>query len=250
MQKENNKYIVPALARGLNVLEEISRHPQGITQSELPGNIPPATLYRILSTLSELGYITRDIHDRCRISRKLLTLGSRAINKGDLIERALPVMRKLRDLTGETVLLASLYGSEGVVLAQVESNQPVKVTIRIGHHFPLHSAAPGKILLAYLSQNEQDEIIEKMNFTPFTDKTTTDRTAFKKILEQVRKNGFAFDLGEELPDIRCAAVPVLDANNYPEGAIWFSGPASRLPNYKLKEHLEHLLKYVNKINSN
>ena len=159
-------------------------------------------------------------------------------------------MRKLRDLTGETVLLASLYGSEGVVLAQVESNQPVKVTIRIGHHFPLHSAAPGKILLAYLSQNEQDEIIEKMNFTPFTDKTTTDRTAFKKILEQVRKNGFAFDLGEELPDIRCAAVPVLDANNYPEGAIWFSGPASRLPNYKLKEHLEHLLKYVNKINSN
>ncbi|MBE6406652.1 MAG: IclR family transcriptional regulator [Lentisphaerae bacterium] len=246
---ENEKYIVPALYRGLNVLEELSRYPRGVTLTEIPGDIPPATLYRILTTLTRLGYVVRDPNDRYRLSRKLLSLGSRAINRNDLVERALPIMRELRDLTGETVLLASLYGTEGVVLAQVESNQAVKVTIQIGHHFPLHSAAPGKAILAYLPEEERSMILEQMVFTRFTESTITDRGTFEKTLQQVRKNGYAFDYGEELEDIRCAAAPLLDENNYPEGAIWISGPASRLPNHTLKKHLKHVIACAEKINA-
>ena len=245
----SGKYNVPALSRGLNVLEEISRFPQGVTLSEISGGIPPATLYRILTTLTSLGYIVRDPGDRYRISRKLLTIGNRAIDRNHLVERALPAMRELRDLTGETALLASLYGSEGVVLAQVESNQAVKVTVRIGHHFPLHSAAPGKAILAFLPESERLPLLEQMDFTPFTDETIRDRETFEKVLVQVRENGFAFDFGEELADIRCLAAPVLDEKGYPEGAVWISGPASRLPNYKIKGLWKHVVMCAEKISS-
>ena len=243
---ENEKYIVPGLYRGLNVLEEISRHPEGVMLSELSGNIPPATLFRILTTLAKLGYITRDFGDRYRLSRKLLTLGNHGFNRNNLVERALPVMRALRDLTGETVLLASLYGSEGVVLAQVESNQAVKVTIRIGHHFPLHSAAPGKAILAFLPEEEREMILDQMTFTRFTEETIIERELFEKILIRDRKNGFSFDFGEELEDIRCAAAPILDPQGYPEGAIWISGPASRLTNSKLKKLAMKVKEYAKK----
>ena len=246
---DNEKYIVPALYRGLNILEELSKVPGGLTLSEIPGNLPAATLYRILTTLTKLGYIIRDPGDRYRISRKLLTIGSRAVNRNNLVERALPVMRELRDLTGETALLASLYGNEGVVLAQVESNQAVKVTVRIGHHFPLHSAAPGKAILAFLPEEERSMILDQIEFTQFTDETITDPFIFDKTLIKVRKNGFAFDMGEELEDIRCIAAPILDENGYPEGALWISGPASRMPNYKLKKLWKHVTMCAGKINS-
>lgn len=238
---ENEKYIVPGLYRGLNVLEEISRHPSGITLSELTGNIPTATLYRILTTLIKSGYIVREPGDRYRLSKKLLVLGNRGINRNNLVERALPVMRELRDLTGETVLLASLYGTKGVVLAQVESNQAVKVMIEIGHHFPLHSAAPGKAILAFLPEEERKMILDQLTFPRFTEKTIVDPGIFDKGLLKDRKNGFSFDFGEEMEDIRCAGAPILDVQGYPEGAIWISGPASRLPNSKLKK-LAYLVK--------
>ena len=247
---EDEKYFVPAIYRGMQVLEELSTAPRGLTLSEFSGGYPVATLYRILTTLHKLGYLIREAGDRYRLSRKLLTLGNRAVNRSNLVERALPLMRELRDAGGETVLLATLYGAEGVVLAQVESNQAVKVSIRIGHHFPLHSAAPGKAMLAFLPSDELEYILEQMVFTPFTADTITGREEFEKTLKQVRRNGVAFDRGEELADIRCVAAPLLDGAGYPQGAIWLSGPASRLPNGKLRELAKIVRQCAERINAN
>ena len=56
---EDEKYFVPALYRGMQVLEELSIAPRGLTLSEFSGGYPVATLYRILTTLHKLGYLIR-----------------------------------------------------------------------------------------------------------------------------------------------------------------------------------------------
>lgn len=128
-EKKQAAYLVPALERGLNILELLSRHPRGLQMGEMQElQLPPASLYRLLTTLVELGYVIRGDGDRYRLGRKLLTLGYRSIDASSLVEKALPVMRELRNRTGETVMLGVLYGAEGVVVESVKSDQAVCVS--------------------------------------------------------------------------------------------------------------------------
>lgn len=119
----------------------------GITQSTIANagelKLPRNRVFRIVSTLNAHGYLMRDEADKTfRLSRKLLSLGYAAIDEPNLIEKSLDVMRQFRDEVARIVLLGALVDNQRVVLEQVPSTQPVKVLVRIGHHFPLHTAAP------------------------------------------------------------------------------------------------------------
>lgn len=226
---ESEKHIVPALFRGLKLLEKIAEHPEGAPFSLLvqETGLPTASVYRMVETLEKCGYVKYSVDRRYRISRKLLKLGSLSYGEHSLVERAMPFLRKARDLSGETVLLGVLNGQEGIVLACVDSPQAVKVSIQVGHHFPLHTAAPAKAILAMLPEDERSAILKSIVYTRFTAATITNEKAFRLELAAVKKNGFAFDRGEELDDLRCIAAPILNEENYPVAAIWCSGPASR-----------------------
>ncbi len=225
-----SSYRVPALERGMKILEMISRYPRGISMTDIrqASNMPSASLYRMLVTLAELGYVIREPDDRYRLSRKILSLGHRAIDEALLTENAVGPMRELRDLTGETVMLGTLYGGEGIVVECVKSNQAVCVSIRIGHHYPLHTAAPAKAMIAFLPEEEKESLIRGIHYTVFTEKTVRTADEFRKELDQVRKNGIAYDLGEELRELRCAGAPILNEHGYPVAAVWLGGPESRL----------------------
>ena len=231
------KHLVPALFRGLGLLEKIAEHPEGAPFSLLvqETGLPTASVYRMVGTLEKCGYVKHSVDRRYRISRKLLKLGSLSYGEHSLVERAMPFLRKARDLSGETVLLGVLNGQEGIVLACVDSPQAVKVSIQIGHHFPLHTAAPAKAILALLPEEERAEILKSIAYTRFTASTVTTEKEFRKELAEVKKSGIAFDRGEELDDLRCIAAPILNENNYPVAAVWCSGPASRFNASKEKE---------------
>ena len=131
-------------------------------------------------------------------------------------------------------MLAVLYGGEGIVLDEVPSCQAVKFSVKIGHHFPLHSAAPAKAVLAFLSEDEQARYLSEIHYTVFTETTHRNRASLENELAQIRQQGFAFDRGEELDEIRCAAAPIFDHRGQPIAAISIGGPRSRLTDANLK----------------
>ena len=232
-----NQYLVPALYRGLKIIELLAQHPQGLTIAGMQKlKLPGASIYRMLMTLLELDYVTRDEGDVYRLSRKILSLGYKTIDESGLIEKSRPTMRQLRDLCGESVLLAVLYGHEGVVIDEVASNQAVKVTVQIGHHFPLHTAAPGKAILAFLPDDERKRIVNSIVYTTFTPQTLKNAAELNTELATIRSQGVAFDRGEEIEDIRCISAPVFNHQNYPIAAISCGGPASRLPENIMRKH--------------
>ncbi len=113
----------------------------GITQSTIANarqlKLPRNSVFRIVSTLNAHGYLMRDEADKTfRLSRELLSPGYAAIDEHNLIEKSLDVMRQFRDEDDETVLIGTLVDNQGVVLEQVPSTQPMKILVRIGHHFP------------------------------------------------------------------------------------------------------------------
>ena len=236
-QNSVHPYLVPALERGFRVLELLSLHPAGLTMAEMNSlELPPASLYRLLVTLSELGYVIRDDHDRYRLGRKLLTLGYRSVDEMSLVEKALSPMRDLRDRTGETVMLGVLYGEEGVVVESVKSNQAVCVSVRVGHHYPLHAAAPAKAMLAFLPEEERKTYLRRISYTRFTPHTLRNAAELEAELTVVRASGIAYDRGEEFRELRCAGVAILNAAHYPIAAIWIGGPESRLDEATLKTY--------------
>lgn len=244
----SSPYLVPALERGLKILELLAEHPGGLLMGEMKClALPPASLYRMLVTLMESGYILQDDSDRYFLGHKLLTLGYKALDHISLPEKASPFMRSLRDQVRETVALGVLSCGEGVVVDTVRSQEPVCVYVQIGHHFPLHTAAPAKAILAFLPEGELEKELEKMAFPRFTKNTIGSKKEFLAELETVRKSGIAYDRGEESGDLVCAAAPIFDRNSYPVASIWITGPESRLSPKKLQSAGKEVKKTAEKI---
>lgn len=234
--RKTSPYLVPALAQGMKILEILAEYPGGLLMSEMKKlNLPSASLYRMLVTLTELGYIVKDSSDHYRLGRKLLSLGYKALDHSNLTETASEFQRILRNQVNETVALGVICSGEGVVVDTIRSEQPVCVYVQIGHHFPLHTAAPAKAILAFLPADEQSQLIDHITFTKFTERTITNKKSYLQELEKVRKSGVAFDIGEEICDLRCVASPIFNSRSYPVAAIWVTGPESRLNEEKLQK---------------
>ena len=151
------------------------------------------------------------------------------ISEQNLVERSLRRMRLVRDQAGETVLLGTLGDGYGLVVEQVPSNQPVKFLIDIGHRFPLHTAAPGKALLASLPEDELEQQLRRMLFTRFNERHDYRPRPVLEELAEVRVRGYAVvDRGEEIDTLHCVAVAIYNSREYPVASMWVTGPSFRM----------------------
>lgn len=226
-----DRYRVPILDRALELLELLASHPDGLTLTAMTERLemPKNSVFRIATTLTLRGYALRDEASKAyRMSPKLLSLAHHASGAERITSLAAPILTALRDATGETALLGTLSGQQGVVLDQIPSSHPVKVVVEIGHSFPLHTAAPAKAIIAHLPVERQEALLASMTFTRQTPHTLTSAKAFRQELEQVRELGFALDRGEESETFACAAAAVFDRHRQPIAALWISGPSDRV----------------------
>jgi DNA-binding IclR family transcriptional regulator len=231
-QTEAESFQVPALDRALTILELLATHPEGMRMREIAEKLelPANSVFRITGLLEERGYLHREGEDmRYTLSRKLLSLGYAAIGEDKLIEHALDVMQLLRDETQETVLVGVRADTQGVVLEQVAATQPVKFLVDPGTHFPLHSAAPGKVFVAFLPPVERAALLKRMKFTRYNERTLDTREKFEAEIENVLAAGYGLDCAEQIEGIHCVGAPIFNHRGYPIAAIWVTGPSFRFP---------------------
>jgi DNA-binding IclR family transcriptional regulator len=233
---DRTRYRVPILDRTLALVELLGGCPEGLNVTELSEKlaIPKNSAFRIAVTLEENGYLERlEPSKRYRLTSKFMTFGASAVSEHNLFEKSLDVMRDLRDETLETVLVGVRVGGQGVVLDHVPGLHPFRFAVDPGVRFDLHTAAPGKAMLAYLPKEEQKAVVKEMTFKRYTQNTIVGVRAFTAHLEEVRERGYGFDLSEEMEGQYCVGAPIFDARGYPAAAIWITAPASRLPDSEL-----------------
>lgn len=227
-----SRYKVPNLERGLQILELLLDYPGGLPQSEIAALLrcSKTSVYRITMTLLEHGYLHRDEETKSlRLSRKLVAMGSRTLADPDLMSISVDVLKHLRDLVKETALIGTIVETELVVLEQVLGSHPFKFSVDLGTRLPLHTAAPGKAILAFLPESESAGMLRRIPFTRFTDRTLGDAKELRRDLARVAVSGYAVDRGEQLTGIHCVAAPIFNRHGYPIAAIWITGPADRVP---------------------
>jgi DNA-binding IclR family transcriptional regulator len=221
-----------SLQRGLAVLEMMSARPDGATLREITEqlDLPGASVLRIVRTLVDLSYLSRDESTkRYFLTNRFLLLGQPRTSSRGLSESAIAAMRRVRQATGETTQLCCLIGVEMVIIEQLLSVHPFKYSADLGARCPCYSCAPGKAILAFMSADERDATINRIQFKRFTSNTITSKRSFRQELLQIREQGFAVDRAEGMDGIHCAAAPILDRHGIAVGAITIAGPSSRIP---------------------
>jgi DNA-binding IclR family transcriptional regulator len=224
---KTSAYNVPALERGLEVLELLSRHSRGLNQTEIAAALksPLSSIFRITMTLVEYGFLERDQETKVfRLTQKMLIVGQRTLGEPDLIGQAMAVMRDLRDIVKDTILLGVLNETEIIVLDQVLGTHLFRFSVNAGHRIPVYCSAPGKAILAFLPEKQCESVIVKTRFVRHNENTIVTPEAFRHELTMVAKRGYAVDRGEEYAGIYCVSAPIFDRNGYPIAAIWVTGP--------------------------
>ncbi len=198
--------------------------------------LPKSTTHRLLTTLVSQGFLMRDVHGRgYQLGYQLLHWGMVAQAALDLRNEALPILRTLSKSVDETAILTVRDGSRGLYLEIVESSQPVRLTMQVGQRLRLHAGASSKVLLAFLSEAEIEQILSTSELLPFTPQTITDQALLREELAAIRQRGYATSLEETDHGAMGIAAPVYDRSGQPVAGIGIAAPLTRIPLERVPE---------------
>ncbi len=200
--------------------------------------LPTSTAYRYVSALKRARLIEEVAGTNgYSLGTKLLEL-ARAVPKKTLQQISIPIMTQLANETGEIIILCGLRDHDGVCLEKVEGRHVLRVSHQRGATFPLHAGASGKVLLAYLDIGERDEIIDRIEFTKFSETTITDVRKLKEELQRIRSQGYAESDGEVIRDTYGIGAPILSKSGKAFAALSISAPTHRLEGKKREQTIK------------
>ncbi|TKJ46518.1 IclR family transcriptional regulator [Candidatus Aerophobetes bacterium Ae_b3a] len=231
MSKKEPSYPLKALDKSLAILEILFQENSPLSIAELSKRlgIYPSTIHRILDTLRYWEYVEQDSHtQRYQLGLKVLELGMAKLHGMELAKEAASYLKELQNQSNETVHLAILEEGEVLYLDKEESSQSIRMVSKVGRRVPAHCTGLGKVLLAYLDQEEQEKVIKEKGLSRFTENTITNKKKLREELSKVREQGFAEDREEHEKDVRCLAAPIKDHRGTVIAAVSLSAPAFRM----------------------
>jgi len=244
LSKKQPSYPLKALDKSLAILEVLSRENSPLSIAELSERlgIYPSTIHRILDTLRYWEYVEQDSHtQKYQLGLKVLELGMTKLQGMELIKEASSYLKELQNQSNETVHLAILEEGEILYLDKEESSQSIRMVSKVGRRVPVHCTALGKVLLAYLDEEEQEKVLNEKRLSPFTENTITNKKKLREELSKVREQGFAEDREEHQKDVCCLAAPIKDHRGTVIAAVSLSVPAFRMKANKKRKLKETLI---------
>lgn len=230
-------YQIQVLDRALAILEILSVGGRDFPLGEIAHRLElhKSTAHRLLMVLERHKLIERNASTgRYRLGLKLFELGTRAVSRLDLRERARPILERLVLETSETVHLCILDDTEVVYLDKVEPERSVRMSSSVGRRNPAYCTAVGKAILAHLPEEQVEAIVRKHGLKAMTANTITSFLELKSELASIRDRGYAIDNEEIEEGVRCVGCVVRNFSGGPVAAISVSGPAFRLTRQKVK----------------
>lgn len=231
------------LERGLSVLSAFNKSKPEMQLSEVAAvtNLSPAVARRCLNTLVKLGYVAK--HGRKFLLRpEVLSFGWSFMSSMNFESVALPYLQEVRDRTGDSTSMAVLSGHDILYVAHVSTQRHIRLSANVGTRFPLHATSLGKVLLAFQPENVIADYFSTASMQQFTERTITTADGLRKILGQVRKQGFASAIDELDYGIVSVSTPVFDQDRRIACAINCSTSTTRVSVEELEDTRVPLLR--------
>jgi IclR family KDG regulon transcriptional repressor len=230
-KKDQKEPGVQSIRRAFTILEAVSLSPEGLNLADLSKKVGlhNSTTFHLTKTMAAMGILRQNEQTkRYHVGAHLFALAKGAADESELVRLATPVIAALARETGENSHIAVKIPEGVVIIDKHESTSQVRMTERIGATRPAHATAIGKAILAALTDEQLEVFMEEHELEAFTPKTITDPGLFLQEIQQIRKNGIAYDDTEFNEEARCLAAPVFDFSGTVVGSIGISGPIWRV----------------------
>ncbi|HEU5077836.1 MAG TPA: IclR family transcriptional regulator [Opitutaceae bacterium] len=201
-------YPVPALEKGLDILEALAALNVPQSLAELAGRLDRSSseLFRMLNCLERRGYVMREAGSgKYALSLKLFTLAHAHSLTDKLLRAARRPMQNLTESLRESCHLTVLERSQLLVVAQQESPERVRVSIEVGGTFDPVTTASGRLLLAFLDERELALVLADSKNSPRSAKANDELAS---TLAKIRRTGVSSAESETVEGVRDLAVLV------------------------------------------
>lgn len=198
---------IQSVERAARILKTLSDGDtrMGLTEIARRVCLGKSTTHRILSSLCGAGLARGDAKTRqYSLGYGLLQLTASWLNGIEVRAAAIPVLRVLRQKTGETVSLNVRDADQRIPLERLDTSREIRYVVDLGRPQPLHLGAGGKAILAFLPEAEIHELLE------MTDLSAAKIKRLVKELENIRRIGSSISKGEQVPGACSISAPVFD----------------------------------------
>ncbi|MDP9864476.1 MULTISPECIES: IclR family transcriptional regulator [Streptosporangium] len=232
---------VGSVDRALLILQEIGRHSRGMTLDELATRLglPKSSLHRLLGALKHRGFAAQpEPSGPYFLGSEMLATAFRFHETMDLRAIVRPLLLRLSEEFAETVHMATLDGGEVVYLDKVEAVRSITMTSVVGGRNAAHCTGVGKALLAWTYPTDEAVKAWAERYGPLAAPSRNTITSPAKLaahLAQIRERGYALDLEENEPGVRCVAAPVFMGKPTPVAAVSVTALKDRMPPARMEE---------------
>lgn len=228
--EEKSRYSVRVLDRAFLLLDILAENPPlNLVSVSAAADLDTSTTFRLLAALQDQGYVSKhSVTGNYSLGVACVELAHAFLNRS-VQSIAMPHLMALRDETKETVHLAVFDMMEVVYVDKQEGLHAVGLTkSRIGGRNQAYCSGVGKAMLAYRDQNAVRKFYEENPPERLTSMTLATVEELMTELEAIRQRGYAFDYGENEPEVRCVAAPIFDSTGTAVAALSVSGTGGRM----------------------
>jgi DNA-binding IclR family transcriptional regulator len=226
-----DRYQVPALQRGLQLLAQFTRDDRQLTGADLARrlDLPRASVFRLLQTLEQLGFVER-VGDSAhyQLGMAVLRLGFEYLASMELTELGRPIIDALANATGLSAHLVVRDGREVVFVAKAVGPSFMFNSIQVGARLPAHATVLGRVLLADLSLDALKTLYQGVELRSFTPQTPTTLETLKQAIDADAVRGYGVSQGGFEAAISTIAAPVFDDHQRVSAAVSVTVPAQNV----------------------
>jgi len=237
---KGNDYLVPALQRGLRILEMFNDQERALGSNEIAIKlgVSLSSIYRILFTLTEMGYLQK-------LGKNLYELGPQVISPGfsylasrDVVDVAVPFLNTLRDKTSLSCHITIREQTESLYVYRAFAPQRLSVNIPIGTRIPCHCTAMGRVLLCELSTDKLNQLYQSVRLDDYPPPAPKSLPELLQLLTEDRERGWVIHRSDYSTAI---ATAIRDHTGSIVAAINLSGPEAVLDTETVRSQCVELL---------
>lgn len=215
---DEQRYIVPALERGLLILSQFSRERRSRSAPELAQGLqlPRSSVFRLLNTLESMGFVEKTESGReYRLGLGVLRLGFEYLASLDLTELGNPLVNRLCQQTGHAANLVVRDGRHIVYICKASSsNNPFISSASIGTRLPAHATVLGQVVLSELDFEQLNHLYADTELKSFTKHTPWNVQALYDTTQRIRTQSYVVGEGMYEAHISTVAAPVFNHSGH------------------------------------
>jgi DNA-binding IclR family transcriptional regulator len=206
--------------------------------------LPTSTVQRLVSNIVTQGLLDR-AGDQIRIGTRMAYWAATAVKDLDVLAVVNPVLKEIRDKTGETACFFKVEQNFRVCVAIAETRHALRRDMYVGKVIPLHVGSASRVLLAW-----NPELAEKILAGPLeqlAEFTVTSPEELRTHIAHAKADGYAITTGEREDSASGLSAPVFDSAGDVLGALTISGPTIRMPLKQCEAWVDLLVGYAEQV---